>query len=349
MDTFSPLQGRHNDRESFDHTETNEQRLQELKGMSEHRAGCKMAGCRDTIDSVLSKYGQVREEVKQNPRIGLVLSAEFDTPVQQSSPSLLDTVANTPLAQKQDGRAKDRDTSCTSAHQQSQTSSTRDLMIDYAEHLHQVTSLHDDLHCSSIHNSTMSSSNDSDRYDTDISWDDLEDTLLDIYADLDDGIFQVKVDTQLYNNAGQAVDAGAEALPVHEIKTQTLMDATCLTTSPLVQITMIDPHVAVSSDRGVTKKLTDSSNYGNDERPILGHNAAEPLDLPEHSHGNVVKWLGQVDVSKEPGTAGQQCDETATAPSFSAWLEQDRVAEYVLDAGITVGLVTVALTGHVFW
>jgi hypothetical protein len=49
----------------------------------EHQVGTMTAGCRDTIDSILSKYETVRNEVQQDSRIGLVLNTEFDNAITQ--------------------------------------------------------------------------------------------------------------------------------------------------------------------------------------------------------------------------------------------------------------------------
>jgi hypothetical protein len=62
-----------------DDAQTDDDHLQKLKELFEQNAGLITPGCRDTIDSILSKYGAVRDEVEQDPRIGLVLGVEFAT------------------------------------------------------------------------------------------------------------------------------------------------------------------------------------------------------------------------------------------------------------------------------
>ncbi|UPX20440.1 uncharacterized protein EKO05_0010671 [Ascochyta rabiei] len=79
--------------ESSPASEPDEKAFQMLEDLFEHRAGSARASCRDTIDSILSKYEAVSEEVQQDPRIGLVLSVGLSNPTPRS---FIDHVRNVP-------------------------------------------------------------------------------------------------------------------------------------------------------------------------------------------------------------------------------------------------------------
>ncbi|KAF3032435.1 hypothetical protein E8E12_002984 [Didymella heteroderae] len=114
--------------------------FQGLRELFEQNAGLITPRCCDTIDSILSKYEAVRNEVEQDPRIGIVLSAEFDTtPIQKSLFA---------LSIEQVDRTLHEEPSALLEHcgmrdfRRFQPDVARDSMVDYAEYLLRAATQH---------------------------------------------------------------------------------------------------------------------------------------------------------------------------------------------------------------
>lgn len=256
------LQDRDIEYEPAEHPPENDQ-LQKLKELFEQNAGLISAGCRDTIDSILSKYGAVRDEVEQDPRIGLVLSAEFAiTPTQRSFPALpIDQADRTPNERPTD-IAEDPNL-CDSGGLL--LKGARDPMVDYADYLSQIVNSTSNDSSSSIEEESATPNNDSDGYltqDTGTTWDDHDHTRLDIYADLDTNLFQNVAGTDCHVDEDSVANSAEDTNLVPEERKGRLSRSNALTMSPVMQVAAFDSKAVASTGRVVADDSAIPSDAG---------------------------------------------------------------------------------------
>jgi hypothetical protein len=230
-----------------DDAQTDDDHLQKLKELFEQNAGLITPGCRDTIDSILSKYGAVRDEVEQDPRIGLVLGVEFaTTQTQQSFPMLFADQVHRTFDQGPDNLVKDRGMR---GLEDVELDVTRDLMVDYTEHLLLAVSRTSGDSVSLSDEGSAAPEGDSDGYitqDTETTWDDQEHTHLDIYADLDTGLFQDRAGVDRRVAEDEGANAPKETALVLEERQGQFSRSSALAMSPIIQVAAFIPQAVAS-------------------------------------------------------------------------------------------------------
>ncbi|KAF3049034.1 hypothetical protein E8E11_007629 [Didymella keratinophila] len=222
---------------SLDDAQADGDHLQKLKELFEQNAELITPGYRETIDSILSNYGAVRDEVEENPRIGLVLSAEFTaTPTQQSFPALPFDQADGILDEGLVDLVADRSARDSGG---TQLGVAQDPMVDYTEYLLHVTNSTSNDPGSYIEESSPFPDDTSDGYltqDTETTWNDQERTCWDIYAHLDTGLFQDCAELDRHVDEDQMAKAVKETDLMLKERQGLLPRSTVLTTSPVMQV-----------------------------------------------------------------------------------------------------------------
>lgn len=235
--------------------DSDEEAMQRLKELFENNAGVLTAGQRDTIDSIISKYERLRDEVKEEPRIGLALSMEFTTSSSHVSNVPLQPASDTEViapSEGYDGLVGDE-------RRQIEEGATHQSVVDDAHFLQQVA-------IAAIEHDPASPRDTTRKYDTDdtdAAWDSQEDTLLDTYADPQDHIFHSTTGASPGADAVHAVDAKSTA----ERKTvqEWLSTTTSLSLIPIVQVAIVEPKMATISDKTAAEIPLPTSEDGQDD------------------------------------------------------------------------------------
>jgi hypothetical protein len=262
MDATNMLSQDHGiEREPSKNAHADGNQLRHLRELFERSASVMTPSGRGTIDSILSKYGVIRDEVERDPRIGLALSAEFAAiPIHPSFPVLpLDSV-DPALARGLLDPVED-DTLHSSAV--SQKDVTRDLMVDYISYLAQSAEPNSDDRCSSTDENSANVNDESEKHDTedtDTAWDDPKVTHLDIYAGLSTDLFQAQVGIGYPVDETQAEKPAKEAVSSLENNPGQSLRPTGLTMSPILEIAVFGPQSAASSNRVAAHELAASSH-----------------------------------------------------------------------------------------
>lgn len=254
--------------------------LQKLRELFEQNAGLITPGCRDTIDSILSKYGAVRDEVEHDPRIGLVLSADFTTtPSQQSFRVPTVSQADRILHRGSIDLAEDQ-----SSHEPRGTHSDKgqDIMVDYADHLLQIES-------SRSHDiRSLINEESPDGYitqDAESPWRDQRHICLDTDHEIDTDMMQYQDSPGDHNKKEQTIKPAGDRGPVLEQFQNQLSQTHVLVMSLIMQMAAFKPRSAVGNGQATTKRPAAASGddqdlpHDTDPPPEADsiHNVARPV------------------------------------------------------------------------
>ncbi|KAJ4371848.1 hypothetical protein N0V86_008402 [Didymella sp. IMI 355093] len=320
-----------------------ENKLWDLRELFERSTAVMIPSGRDTIDSILIKYGIIRDEVERDPRIGLALSAEFATTPTQPSISVLPLDFVDPaLAEDSIGSVEDEKPHSSA---ESQKDMTQDLMVDYTCYLAQSAALNSDDRCSSTDENSTNANDESEKYDTE----DTETTWDDPKAQV--GIGYPVDKTQAEKPAKEAVsslgnnqrysDFGNTTAPIE--LNEPAQPQSCV--GSLVPEDSASKIVVAAEHVKACRKQRDWIT----ERPVLEYDANDLLAyVPGHLHDDTKERLKQVEVAQNRTAVNEDHERSVAAPSFLAWSEQDAFSEPVVNAGIAMGLAAIALASHVF-
>lgn len=237
--------------------------LQKLKELFERNADLLTPKYRDTIDSTLFKYGAIRDQIQQDPRIGLVLSVDFDNaPTHQ----LFSAVSVEVVDQNSATRSKDNSDEDECDKENLQPSDASHPLVDYGEHLSQTeTSV-------TVGSSGITSDKDSDIHNKDDKETtcDQYDTPFDVNAEQNLDLFQTKITKENPVHETKVTRPTVPAVNVLKMAEQ-LLSKPELTMSAIIEIAMIEPHSIASSDRRENYGPAPSSRYNLDayNQPLL--------------------------------------------------------------------------------
>ena len=240
MYTFDRLHGPNGLYEHALEPQSDDEGTKKLKDLFEDPARTTTAGRRDTIDSILSKYDTVLDKVQQDLRIDLALTAELSSIVVQDPASNATDVRPALRSSKTLGNHVAVNNS---DHQRLEHEPTYDPMLEYLRHLqHSAVDVSDEEHggIAGEDSSVTDHFRNHDVDDTDISWDSQEDTLLDVYADLGDDVFETEEVSLLVKKVAEVPTPKSTEAP-DNCKRNWLPGATRLGLSPVVQVAMVEP------------------------------------------------------------------------------------------------------------
>ncbi|KAF1359170.1 hypothetical protein EJ07DRAFT_156089 [Lizonia empirigonia] len=244
--------------------ESDNQAFQKLKDLFENHAELLTVGCRDTIDSIISKYETLRNEVQEDPRIALALNAEFDDvfPLNFNN-RLRNVVNNSASAQELDAPSGGRIWQVGVENQHFEAAQIRQLLATNAENPQSTafTTL-DDRHSCSIGDSEGHTDGDyhtSDTRHTDVMWEYQEDLLLDRYANMDEGIFNAVNGALLSADSVRTMGTKSATGP-NNIR-EWLLETTSFSFSPIMQVAMVEPFMnRPNYDTAADRQLSLSEN-----------------------------------------------------------------------------------------
>lgn len=215
--------------------EFNDDALRELKDLPDRSVDSITPGYHDTIDSILSRYGAIHNEIQRDSRIALVLGAELAiTPAQRPLAVLADRLVDLNSTEGLSDLQYDMGSP--------QIGAAKDIMIEYAEYLSHAIALTPDDGRSPRSGNSISSNDASTKCDTNENerfCDDSEDTLSDMYVETNADLFHDKIEVDHPVEKESTAKSAVEAVVVFEDVWVRLPIMTDLGISPVVQVAFI--------------------------------------------------------------------------------------------------------------
>lgn len=275
--------------EDISGAESDNEAFQRLKDLFKNHAGLLTVGCRDTIDSIISKYETLRNEVQEDPRIALALNAEFNNVFPPNfNNSLRNVVDNFGSAQELDAPSGAQIWQVGHGNQPLEAAQISQLLANSAENPQNTafTTL-DDRHSCSIRDPEGHIDGDyhtTVTRNTDFTWEDLEDTLLDLYANMDERIFNAVIEALPSDDSVRTMGTPSETRP-NEIR-DWLLETTSLSFSRIMQVAVVEPFMNkpnydTAADRSLplSGNGRDCHNAASNEQPVSVSSLAPDLVL----------------------------------------------------------------------